>query len=109
MTIEIACPFCGRTTGIEVKEEDYVRWQMGALAQEAFPYLSPSEREVLISGMCFRCQDSIFGADDEDPEDEHEGEAGWDALDDPSWDDEYDDCDYEVGFDPYCGCYTDDC
>ena len=20
-----------------------------------------------------------------------------------------DDCDYEVGFDPYCGCYTDDC
>ena len=22
------------------------------------------------------------------------------------WDD---DCDYEVGFDPYCGCYTDDC
>ena len=23
----------------------------------------------------------------------------------PSWDD----CDYECGFDPYCGCYTDDC
>ena len=22
---------------------------------------------------------------------------------------EPDDCDYEVGFDPYCGCYTDDC
>lgn len=22
---------------------------------------------------------------------------------------EVDDCDYEVGFDPYCGCYTDDC
>lgn len=21
----------------------------------------------------------------------------------------FDDCDYEVGFDPYCGCYTDDC
>lgn len=20
-----------------------------------------------------------------------------------------DDCDYEVGFDPYCGCFTDDC
>lgn len=23
--------------------------------------------------------------------------------------DDYDDCDYEVGFDPYLGCYTDDC
>lgn len=22
---------------------------------------------------------------------------------------EPDDCDYECGFDPYCGCYTDDC
>lgn len=22
---------------------------------------------------------------------------------------EPDDCDYEVGFDPYAGCYTDDC
>jgi hypothetical protein len=22
---------------------------------------------------------------------------------------DFDDCDYEVGFDPYCGCYTDDC
>ena len=20
-----------------------------------------------------------------------------------------DDCDYEVGYDPYCGCFTDDC
>ena len=23
--------------------------------------------------------------------------------------DDYDDCDYEIGFDPYMGCYTDDC
>ena len=23
--------------------------------------------------------------------------------------DEDDDCDYEVGYDPYMGCYTDDC
>lgn len=24
-------------------------------------------------------------------------------------DEEFDDCDYEVGFDPYLGCFTDDC
>ena len=28
-----------------------------------------------------------------------------DASEEPDWDD----CDYECGFDPYCGCYTDDC
>lgn len=22
---------------------------------------------------------------------------------------DWDDCDYECGFDPYCGCFTDDC
>jgi hypothetical protein len=23
--------------------------------------------------------------------------------------DDYDDCDYEMGYDPYMGCFTDDC
>ena len=29
-----------------------------------------------------------------------------DECGEPDWES---DCDYEVGFDPYCGCYTDDC
>lgn len=33
------------------------------------------------------------------------------AQDDEEYYDEeyYDDCDYEVGYDPYLGCFSDDC
>lgn len=27
----------------------------------------------------------------------------------PDDDDDYDDCDYDIGYDPYMGCFTDDC
>ena len=30
----------------------------------------------------------------------------WCGVDEPE---DYDNCDYETGFDPYMGCYTDDC
>ena len=43
------CPFCGNHTNVKVFEEDYVRWQEGELVQNCFPYLSATEREVLIS------------------------------------------------------------
>lgn len=32
-----------------------------------------------------------------------------DACDESEWEDLYEDPDYEMGFDPYLGCYTDDC
>lgn len=31
----------------------------------------------------------------------------WCGQDEPE--DYPDDCDFEMGFDPYCGCFTDDC
>lgn len=31
----------------------------------------------------------------------------WCGEDEPE--ENYDDCDYEMGFDPYMGCFTDDC
>ena len=55
------CPFCGNEWNIEVFEKDYIAWQNGELAQRAFPYLSADEREMLISGMCVKCQEKIFG------------------------------------------------
>ena len=59
------CPFCGGINGVEVNEKDYLDWQDGALVQEAFPYLNASEREMLISGICPDCWDSMFGDDEE--------------------------------------------
>lgn len=57
----ITCPFCGREHSVFVEESDYMRWTEGELAQNAFPYLSPTEREQIISGICPTCQREIFG------------------------------------------------
>ena len=60
-----ACPFCGRGNEVEVNEDDYLDWQDGMLAQDAFPYLSADEREMLISGICPTCWDGMFGSEDD--------------------------------------------
>lgn len=59
------CPFCGRANEVEVNHMDYLDWQDGELAQDAFPYLSANEREMLISGCCPRCWDKMFWGDEE--------------------------------------------
>ena len=59
------CPFCGRENEVEVNHMDYLDWQNGELAQDAFPYLSANEREMLISGCCPRCCDKMFWSEEE--------------------------------------------
>ena len=54
------CPFCGRANEVEVNDIDYLDWQDGELVQNAFPYLSANEREMLISGICPTCWDKTF-------------------------------------------------
>lgn len=50
-----------------------------------------------------------YKAEDDDfpwchcPDDLHPAPCEEDDYEEP------DDCDYEVGYDPYAGCYTDDC
>lgn len=55
------CPFCGKGQSVWVNEIDYLDWQDGKLAQDAFPYLPSHERETLISGMCPMCWERMFG------------------------------------------------
>ena len=61
MTIIRTCPLCGKENEIEVGIGQYFKWKDGLLVQDAFPDLSPEEREILISGVCSSCQDDIFG------------------------------------------------
>ena len=68
-TIETVCPFCGKSHTVEVRAADWHDYEDGALAQDAFPYLSASERELIISGICPTCWNSIF-AEEEDFGDE---------------------------------------
>lgn len=70
------CPFCGRGNEVEVNEADYWDWDDGMLAQDAFPYLSADEREMLISGICPTCWDKMFGSDEEPDEDDHPIQQG---------------------------------
>ena len=90
------CPFCGKETAITFLSEDYTAWQNGELAQNAFPYLSAEEREMLISGICPTCWEKTFGVDEAEEEiDEDYCPNDWHDLD--------------MGFDPYEGAYTFDC
>ena len=61
VTVITRCPFCGHANEVEVNEIDYLDWQDGTLVQDAFPYLSANEREMLISGICPTCWARTFG------------------------------------------------
>lgn len=66
-TIELkkACVCCHKFVTLNVKPADLVAYERGAHAQEAFPYLEPSQREVLISGVCPDCWNNMFGSEDD--------------------------------------------
>ena len=72
-TVNVRCPFCGKISQIVCDEDSLAKYNGGALIQDAFPEMSPFEREALISGMCYDCQTSFFNEeDDEDDECEDE-------------------------------------
>lgn len=100
MNLEARCPFCGKVSVVTVNEKDYEAWQSGALVQNAFPYLSANDREILVSGICEECWEGMFSTEDNDCDGNCE-ECGKCA--------ELEDKVDETGFDPYEGCYTYDC
>lgn len=60
MKLSVTCPHCGKKTIIEIKAEDWLKWKFGENIQIAFPYLSPAEREMLITGICDDCWKKMF-------------------------------------------------
>lgn len=54
------CAVCGDRSFIPVSKEGFDAWKGGALAQEAFPTMSDTDRETLISGTHPACWDSLF-------------------------------------------------
>lgn len=60
LKVTITCPSCGLPYYLTVPKEGYVKWQSGTLIQNALPELSSWDRESLITGLCFNCQDKIF-------------------------------------------------
>lgn len=60
VTVDAQCIFCQKETSVEFRLADYLDWQSGELIQNAMPYLSAAERELLISKICGDCFDDIF-------------------------------------------------
>ena len=53
---------CGYGASIDVPDGAIARYNAGALAQDAFPFLDPDAREFfIVSGICPACYDGMFG------------------------------------------------
>ena len=59
--VAVQCLNCDDVHILLVGCDDLRRWEGGELIQNAMPYLSAGEREILISGICGRCFDEMFG------------------------------------------------
>tara|TARA_A100001037_G_scaffold264069_1_gene254649 strand:- start:874 stop:1086 length:213 start_codon:yes stop_codon:yes gene_type:complete len=59
----VQCWQCKEEHVIMADERDICDWQDGELIQDALPYLSASEREMLISGTCDDCWQKMFPVD----------------------------------------------
>jgi len=62
-TLQAECRICKDTHVLMVNHHDVERWKGGLLIQDAMPYLSADERELLISGTCGPCFDKMFGGE----------------------------------------------
>lgn len=78
VSISRTCPMCGHLSKIAVYAVEYIDWQLGALAQQAFKSLSIEDREIVITGMCRDCQDAA-DFDESQAEIEHYRRHGYDV------------------------------
>lgn len=60
ITILFTCPICGHEHELTVDFEQYLTYQSGELVQDAFPHMSPTDRERFVSGLCPDCQEEVF-------------------------------------------------
>lgn len=60
VTLLRVCQLCKEYTYTVVERKDIDDWKNGKLMPNDFPYLSSSEKEILISGYCGDCFDTFF-------------------------------------------------
>lgn len=59
--LEVPCKHCGILYTILADREDVTAWLSGSgYIQDILGYLSPAERELLISGICDNCWKELF-------------------------------------------------
>lgn len=60
IVIKVSCVQCGKEFEIKVELKDWYDYNHGKLVQNAFPYLTPDERELFLSGICGECWNKMF-------------------------------------------------
>ena len=65
INLDCTCIICVKQKTIQVNKSDYTEYNNGKLIQLAFPYLNSNDRELIRSGICGDCYDSIFKEDDD--------------------------------------------
>lgn len=60
MQITKTCPFCGNVSNLFVKDEQWEKYERGTSAPQAFNDIDDFGRELIISGICFSCQEKTF-------------------------------------------------
>jgi hypothetical protein len=62
---KVRCVSCLNIQTILVDMSDVRTWQEGELIQNAIPYLTAGERELMISGMCPICWNDTFSIEND--------------------------------------------
>jgi hypothetical protein len=70
LQLELECMYCNYKEVITVREADYISWHNGQFIQDAFPYLTAGQRELMISNTCDTCWNKFFPEDDDDEHNE---------------------------------------
>lgn len=61
LTVTATCIHCGTTHQLRVNFDDWLTYESGiGLIQDILPYLTPAERELLISGTCGDCWEKMW-------------------------------------------------
>ena len=59
------CPVCSESPSysMDTTYEEVEEWMSNrdSLAQNVFTSLTPTEREIFITGICYKCQRRLFG------------------------------------------------
>lgn len=56
----MSCISCQNVSIMILAKESYMKWKKEVYVQQAFPYLSADQREMIINGMHPECFDKLF-------------------------------------------------
>ena len=60
LDIELSCNHCDYEENLSVSECDYIACHNGKYIQDAFPYLTAGQRELMLSNTCDDCWQKFF-------------------------------------------------